>query len=362
MNKAQVTALSFLLLGVAWIGSGIFVGNGPDAPKTRAELTSGEEVESLLSVRVMRSLALPFQADITLQGRTMASRTIDLRAEVRGRVEKVLAEQGQALNNSDEIIRIAVDDKQARRDQAQAYMEQRRIQAEAARELAKSSFQSQVRLAEAEAQYEQAKADLLRFELDLANTIVRAPFDGILDRRSVDEGTVLNLGDHIGIFVDLDPIKATGQISERNVAAAEIGLPVRVMLSDGSALDGEVSYVAAVSDESTRTFTIEVTAPNPDGLVLAGLAAQMRLPFGERLAHRVPPSVLTLADDGRIGVKVLDSGDLVRFYAVEILDDGPRGTWLSGLPEQATIVIVGQDYLSVGQKVRPIAANTGSTS
>lgn len=363
MNKAQLTALAILLTGVAWVGSGMLAGKGPDAPNASAD-QAGQEAEQVIpSVRVQNSAAQTFQSDIILQGRTAASRMVELRAEVSGRAEDILVMEGQPVEASDPILQIAINDRAARLDQARAALEQRRIQVEAARSLAKQSFGTQVRLAEAEAQFQQAKADVVRFELDLANTIIRAPFDGVFDTRTTDVGAVLNVGDKIGTVVDLDPLKVTGQISERNVRDVEIGMPARMVLSDGEEIKGEISYVASVSDPSTRTFKIELLVPNPESDVLAGLAAQLRLPAGEQYAHSVSPSVLTLSESGQIGVKTVDADKIIRFWPVEILDDGPQGTWVSGLPDQATIVVVGQDYVEVGQKVAPVVvAMTGDQS
>lgn len=352
MNKAQLTAAAILLTGIAWIGSGVLFGSGADT--SPADGNAGQTEATIPSVRVQESTAQPFQSDIILQGRTAASRMVELRAEVSGRAEDVVVMEGQPVSDGDPILKIAINDRAARLDQARAALEQRRIQVEAARQLAKQSFGTQVRLAEAEAQFQQAKADVVRFELDLENTTVRAPFNGVFDTRNTDVGAVLNVGDSIGTVVDLDPLKVVGQISERNVRSVKIGMPSRMVLSDGTEIKGEISYVASVSDPSTRTFKIELLVPNPQSDVLAGLAAQLRLPAGEQLAHSISPSVLALSNEGKIGVKTVDANKTIRFWPVEILDDGPQGTWVSGLPDQATIVVVGQDYVEVGQKVEPV--------
>jgi membrane fusion protein, multidrug efflux system len=360
MNKAQWTAIAILLAGVGWIASGMLSGRGADMPNASADQALNQTEQAPVSVRVQESLAQSFQSDIILQGRTATSRMVELQAEVSGRAEELMVMEGQPVKKADAILKIAVNDRAARLDQARASLEQRRIQVEAARQLAKQSFGTQVRLAEAEAQFQQAKADVVRFELDLANTTIRAPFDGVFDTRNTDLGAVLNVGDIIGTVVDLDPLKVTGQISERNVRDVKIGMPGRMVLSDGMEIQGEINYVASVSDPSTRTFKIELLVPNPNSEVLAGLAAQLRLPAGKKMAHSVSPSVLTLSDDGQIGVKTVDANKTIRFWPVEILDDGPQGTWIAGLPDRATIVVVGQDYVSVGQKVAPVVVSMSS--
>ena len=355
MDKAKVVALGILAAVVLWIGSGmLFRGEKPAAGLPAASTTG--QAETATTVRIVRSIAEPFQSGVILQGRTVASRSVELRAEVSGRIEKILIERGQPVKQGQEILLIAVNDRAARLAQAKASLTQRDMQAEGARQLAKQSFQSQVKLAEAEAQLAQAKADVSRFELDLANTRIKAPFDGVMDSRLVDEGALLNSGDRIGTVVDLDPIKISAQLSERNVGDAKTGLTAKVVLTDGSTLDGRVNYIASVSDPNTRTFTIEVLVPNPNGKVLSGLAAQLRLPFGQNTAHRISPSVMTLSDEGKIGVKSVDDENKVKFWPVEILDDGPDGAWVSGLPDQLNLIVVGQEYVALGQKVAPVMA------
>jgi multidrug efflux system membrane fusion protein len=357
MNKAQITAIAIIAAGALWIASGFIGREDKPAPPTTAGVTGNGPATAATTVRVTTSLAEPYQGGVVLQGRTAASRSVELRAEVSGRVEKILIDRGAAVTDGQEILLIAVNDRQARLAQARAFLSQREMQVDAARQLAKQSFQSQVKLAEAEALFAQAKADVARFELDLANTRIRAPFDGTFDTRLVDDGALLNVGDRVGTVVDLDPIKITAQISERNIGEARVGLPAKIVLTDGSSLAGEVSYIASVSDPNTRTFTIEVLAPNPERKVLAGLAAQLRLPFGQGSAHRISPSVMTLSDEGKIGVKSVEDDGTVRFWPVDIIDDGPEGTWVSGLPDRLTLIVVGQEYVGVGQKVTPVTAS-----
>jgi membrane fusion protein, multidrug efflux system len=357
MDKAKLAAIGVIAAFILWLGSGmIFRADKPASVRPTA--AGSAATETATTVKILRSSAQPFQSGVILQGRTTASRSVDLRSEVSGRVERILIDRGQPVKQGQEILLIAVNDRAARLAQAKASLTQREMQAEAARQLAKQSFQSQVKLAEAEAQLAQAKAEVSRFEYELANTRIRAPFDGVVDTRLVDDGALLNMGDRIGTVVDLDPIKITAQLSERNVAEAKTGLTAKIVLTDGTNLEGRVNYIASVSDPNTRTFTIEVLAPNPNGKVLSGLAAQLRLPFGQNTAHRISPSVMTLSDEGKIGVKSVDADSTVKFWPVDILDDGPEGTWVSGLPDQLNLIVVGQEYVAVGQKVTAVTGDT----
>ena len=358
LKRSQLTSIAIILLVLLWIGSGLLTGeNNTNTKNANANRPSPQKEISIPTVRVLSTKAEAFKTNIKVQGRTIASREVILKAEVRGKIEELYVEEGQSVRKGEPIAKIATNDREARFKEAKAVLQQRKIQVEAARKLAKESFGTQVRLAEAEAQFRRAEADAVAYELEFENTTIRAPFDGIFNTKKINIGDILNLGGEIGTIVDLDPIKVTGQVSEQNISGYKIGMPGSIELINGSTYQGTISYVSSVSDDKTRTFKIELTVDNPDSQILGGLAAQLRLPKSETLAHKISPSVLSLAEDGRIGVKTVNDSNIVKFWNVKILDDGPEGTWVSGLPNNSTIVVVGQDLIEDGQTVKPIKAS-----
>jgi multidrug efflux system membrane fusion protein len=125
-------------------------------------------------------------------------------------------------------------------------------------------------------------------------------------------------------------------------------------LIGGAEFPGKIRYLAAEADATTRTFRIEVEIANPDAAIPDGVTAEIRLPLEQLAAHRVSPAILTLTDDGVVGVKALGPGNRVVFHPVRIIGDGPDGVWLRGLPSQITLIIVGQEFVAEGQVVRPI--------
>ncbi len=91
------------------------------------------------------------------------------------------------------------------------------------------------------------------------------------------------------------------------------------------------------------------------------MTAELRLPAAERPAHRLSPAALTLSDAGAVGVKTVDADGRVRFREVEILADEPQGVWVAGLPETVTLITVGQEFVTEGQRVRPVPAAAPAT-
>src|SRR3546814_18097233 len=79
---------------------------------------------------------------------------------------------------------------------------------------------------------------------------------------------------------------------------------------------GKGRYISAVADEATRTFRIELEIPNPSRRVMQGISSEMHLPLAPVAAHLISPAILTLADDGTVGVKLVNDEGLVEFRPV----------------------------------------------
>jgi len=187
---------------------------------------------------------------------------------------------------------------------------------------------------------------------------IRAPFDGTVQDRAVEVGDYVRAGDPVATFVDNRSLIVTGSIAEQDAGFVTVGGTATAVLVTGQEARGRIRYLAPVADESTRTFTVELEIPNPGGSLPAGVTAEMRIPGGDVLAYRVAPSLLTLDANGDLGIKTVDAGSQVRFHKVEIAYSEANGVWVTGLPDTASIIVVGQGYVSAGQPVVPVEAAT----
>ncbi len=251
-------------------------------------------------------------------------------------------------------MRLDPADREARLAEAAALLEQRRIEYDAARKLSDKGFQSQTRLAEARADLEAARAQQRRIALDIERTEIRAPFGGVLQTRAVEIGDYVGIGDPVATFVDLDPLIAVAEVSEREVSGVERNAEGTVRLVSGETVSGPLRYVSAVGAEGTRTFRIEVELANPDSRLPAGMTAEVRLPVRTVPAHAMSAAVLTLDDEGIVGVKSVDADNVVRFDPVEVVADGANGLWVAGLPPELRLITVGQEFVLPGQTVIPV--------
>jgi multidrug efflux system membrane fusion protein len=164
----------------------------------------------------------------------------------------------------------------------------------------------------------------------------------------------MSSGSELLRLIDLDPIKLVADVNERTVGRIDRGAAATAEPVTGGKVEGRISYIASEADGTTRTFRIEMEAPNPDAAVRDGVTAKITLPLHRQQAHFVSPSILTLNDSGEVGVKVLDAQNRVQFRPVQLLDDAPDGVWIDGLPETVTFVTLGQNFVAEGQEVTPV--------
>jgi multidrug efflux system membrane fusion protein len=248
------------------------------------------------------------------------------------------------------------------RTEAMALLRQRTVEHKAAKSLAAKGYRAGTKLAEAQAQLDAARARVSQMKTDIARTTVTAPFDGILEKRYVEVGDYLKIGDDLATIVDLDPVLVVGAISEREVGSIKTGLAATATLVDGRSLAGVIRFIGTVADAATRTFRVEIVVPNKDLSVRDGITTQVRLLTAEIRAHFLPPALLTLDETGRLGVKAVDADERVKFYPVKVLADRTDGIWVKGLPDQLTLITVGQEFVRTGQRVEPVAETRDSAS
>lgn len=351
VNRSVVFALVAAALLGLWLLSGQLPGsNGADSARKQPSAAEA----SLVSVRVRTLDASPRKSDLIIRGRTEAQRKVAIRAEVEGIVEALPVEKGKGVSEGDVICRLSIDSRQARLDEASAVLKQRSLEHDAAEQLAARGFRSQTQVAAARAALDAARAQLKAIEIEIGDTNIRAPYDGILDERAVEIGDFMRKGDICGVVVDQDPFLVVGQVSEREVGLLSPGDRGSAKLVTGMEVTGHIRFIAKQADAATRTFRVELEVPNPEELLRDGITAEIRVPVREVQAHRLSPAVLALDDRGTVGVRIVENGDTVRFRSVSIIAEGNDGLWVTGLPDRVTVITVGQEFVADGQKVKPV--------
>ncbi len=339
-----VVALIFIIGGL--FGRDDREANAAEAKKAAMAAKQDPLVQAVLAAEQVRPSA------VTMRGRTEAARAVVVRAETAGVVAATPAQEGAFVAKGQVLCRLAVDARQASLDQARANMKSRQLQRQASAKLAEKGYRSETQVLQDQAALDAAAAGVQQAQVALEQVNVRAPFAGVFDRRDAEVGTYLAPGQACGTVIELNPLLIVGNVSETETAAIRVGAPATAHLVSGEMLAGRVSYVARDADPQTRTYRIEVTAPNPRSTARSGLSAEVRLATGAGPAHLVPETALVLDAAGRQGVRYVQADNRVAFAPVTVLEEDPRGVWISGLHGPVRLITVGQSYVSEGQKVR----------
>jgi len=348
-TRPWIIAVALAIAVVAWMASG-------SAPGDKAPATaSANEDPALQQVQVSLQRAEPVLRTVTLYGRTAPARSVELKAETKGRVVAIGSARGEQVDTGGVLVKLDERDRAARLNEARATVYQRQIEYEAQKPLLEDGYITEGQLAAGAANLERARAELRRAELDLQYMTIRAPFDGAMQDRYVEVGDYLEVGDPVARYIDDRMLIVTASIAEQDVAGIRNQPTAEALLITGERVEGRIRYIAPVAQEATRTFTVELELDNADGRLPAGVTAELKVPAGEVLAHKISPAVLTLDDDGVLGVKVVDAADQVVFHPADVVKSSSDGVWIAGLPERAAVITVGQGFVRSGERVATVS-------
>lgn len=359
-HRSWLYSASAAVLIALWLLSGQTGSDESGGADLRTTNSSAERPKN--KVRVRTQTAEEVMRTIVLNGQTAPARIVELSAETDGRIIFVGAERGANLSRKDVIVRLDKRDRNARLAQAKATVKQREVEYEGRLKLKTQSYVSEAQLQEAIALLEAARAELTRAELDLDYMSIRAPFDGALQSRQVEIGDFVKRGDPIAIVVDNRTIIVSANLSEFDAQYVRVGDAAQAQLATGEQVRGTIRYVAPVADNKTRTFAVELEIDNQDGAIRAGGTARLQISAEVVKAHRISPSLLTLDDAGNIGIKIINDLGQVEFVVVDIALSSSNGIWVAGLPSTATIITVGQGFVTSGSRVDAVAESDVDTA
>ena len=358
IKRSYIWAGVFAAAMAGWLGSGELLPNlkAEDPPKPKKQVVE----DKLFRVEVERFVAQQRREVLTLKGRTESYKTLEVLVRTRGIVEGSPRKEGELVVAGDVLCKLDISDRKARLAQSKAELASAKRDFEAAQKLAKRKFASEAKLATERARLDAALAVVEQRELDVGWTTVRAPIGGTIAERPAEQGKYLKIGDTCAVLKVLDPIRAIAQVSERQVSAVRVGAPAVIKLVNGQRLEGTVRFIAPQADIDTRTFRMEVEAPNPDRRVRSGITAKVELELPPIPAHLLPSSLISLNDNGVIGVHSVQPDNTVKFVPIKLLSLSRGGTWVGGLPNEITLITIGQHYVLDGQVVEPVFREDGS--
>jgi len=274
--------------------------------------------DALPTVQAIMTPEATHEYVVAIRGRTEAARSVVVRSETAGVVAATPAIEGSFVRKGTVLCRLNVDARQATLDQARANLRSRQLQQKASADLAARGYRSQTQVLQDQANLDAAAATVRQAELGVEQMSIRAPFDGVFDKRDAEVGAYLSPGQPCGTMIELNPLLIVGDLPETEASKVKVGSTANAQLTSGETLAGKVRYAAREADAQTRTYRIEITTANPQ-MTRSGLSAAVRINAGSGPAHLVPLSSLGLDAAGGQGVRYVVADDKVAFAQNKVL-------------------------------------------
>lgn len=362
MRFHKVAAIVVLIGFAAWMGTGHFSSVGSaasnaEAPKADAKPEPKEQKASARIVKVVTPPRSEHARAIRISGITAADKRAVLATRVAGIISKLPVKQGDHVKIGDIVLMLDAEEKISAVENARQQRGQRQAELNAAERLAKSGNLAKLQLDNARSALALATSQLSAAESELTRKEVKAPFDGVIDRVPVELGSAVPLGGEVATILSLDPVIARGEVSERDLGYLKMGDKANVRLVSGQVAEGTVRYISRDASVATRTFRVEIAIPNADGAIPAGMTAEIILSAKPTDAVMLPRSVVTLGKKGDLGIRAVDKDNKVKFFPIDLVDDMPGGLVLGGIPADARIIVAGQELVTEGDIVQPVAAD-----
>ncbi len=342
------TAIFVFLALIVWLASGVLFNT--ETVEAAKPISTTNPAARNFKVVVQEIVARAYPNTIVLQARSEADKVVTVASETGGTISSLPVEKGAFVQKGQIICRIDVGAREAQLAQARAQRDARKLEVNAARTLVQQGHMSKSQMAAAQANFDASIAAVKAALVELERTKIRAPFDGILDRQPVKIGHFMSPGQPCGTIIDKDPLLIVGYVAENQINRVSVGARGTAKMSTGELAAGKIRYIAETPNLTTRTFRVELEVPNKDLLLRDGMTAELIINAGEVVASRVPQSVLTLAGDGRLGVRVIDNGR-VTIRPVQVIADDQDGAVVTGLAASELVIMRGGEYTRDGREV-----------
>jgi multidrug efflux system membrane fusion protein len=369
-SGAKHGRLALILLVLLALAGGLAISRRFSEKQVLARET---EKLAVPTVGVIKPAAEPGNEELTLPAQLQPYVESAIYSRTNGYLQRWYKDIGSQVQKGDLLAEIEtpeVDQElaqaKATRQQIEAQLQLARSTAERWANLRRTDSVSQQEADQQASAYTQAQANLAaananvkRLEQLESFKRIYAPFSGVLTKRNVDVGALINAGStgqnrELFDIAQVDPLRVFVSVPQANAASIRRGMPADIELRemDGQKFSGKVVRTADVIDPGTRTLLTEIDVPNPKNHLMPGAYAQVHFAVPVQTVRlSVPVNALLFRGEGpRVGV--VGSDGKVHLKAISIgRDFGTKVEVLNGLDPNDRIIVNPADSLAEGQQV-----------
>src|SRR6202049_1066813 len=345
-------------------------------------LAKETEIDSVPTVSVVHPTAERPDEELVLPGSLQAYEKSPIYARTNGYLLRWYKDIGSHANRGELLAEIDTPEVDQELSQARASRQQMvaqrdlaKISAERWQNLRKTDSVSEQEADTQTSAYQQAVANLASADANVRRLEqlesfkhVYAPFFGVLVKRNVDPGALINAGSggvELFILAKVDPVRVFTNVPQAYSPAIKNGMPAYITLQEipGEKFKGTVARTAEAIDPATRTLLTEVDVPNKDGHLLRGSfgevhfspkidTAKVTVPVNAMLFRQEGPRLAVVGPDNKVQLRPITIGR----------DYGTTLEILGGVNLEDRVIINPAESLENGQKVNIAPANEGKHS
>ena len=262
---------------------------------------------------------------------------------------EVLKAQVEAAKTSLESAQdnmMLIDIKKANLDAAKAQLDSAQAGFEQA-SAAKDASVWEKELHQAEASMRRAMASLELAQQRLDESTIKAPINGTIAQRFMDKGDMASTNRPLVSIVDLEVMKVTAKVPERDIGSIKIGQRafVKPDAYPGQVFNGTVTNISPIIDRASQTCDIEIEVPNPDQILKSGMFARIDLTVSESKFAPVIPSDAIIKEGNESFVYIAENGKAIKKIIETGISDGIMTEIISGIKVGDQLIIAGQSNL-----------------
>lgn len=346
LNKKHIIIGIFVLFWIAVIAWGMFKTTGKlsqtkpasgvlekltarqgettkDADEAEKKLPTAADTEvPLVLVRTLSVKAVDFRDVLPVMGSVKGKTEIELKFEINGVIKSIHFHEGERIKKGDVIAELDPKDAELKASYAKskynaalAAYNSGQKKLEVNKKLFEAGAIIKSKLEEVELEVESARyqAETAKSEMELAANELRKVYlyaikDGVMGPREAEEGEFVTPQDKVGSLLEIGEVFVEVGVVERDIDKVKLGQKALVFVDSypNTTFEGEVQYIYPVVEGKSRTLTVKINVPNPQGLLLPGMFSRAEIKIIElQNALIIPVTTLIYTKSGTILLPVI---------------------------------------------------------
>lgn len=334
--------------------------SGCQSQQEESEQSEEEEVATIpVEAEALQrgSIAAFYSATGTLE----ADREARVVPRLAGQIVSIEVEEGDFVQRGQVLARVDADRLRIEKQQADADLSRMRQDYERHQEMHARNLISTEVFERVKYDFEAQTARVELVELELSYSAITAPFSGVVSERMIKLGNQVTTAEPIFVITAMDPLQATLDVPERELArlASDQSVAVTMDALPEQTFAGFIQRISPVVDAGSGTFRVTVEVNDDTGRLRPGMFGRFQVIYDERDSVLLAPVAAVTIEDGRASVYVVE-GDEVYQREIELgYRNNGKYEVVSGLVEGDRVIVVGQAALRDGSKVQVLGDPVG---